>query len=297
MAAFFKKFGPKASTTGEFLAALTFGSPYFFLFELWIVDLTFCFSVLGWRASRRARAPIPAFHQSSTATGSVLIVAADKPSQPTTSSQPQVLNSSSQPLAAQPVETPTSPMVHLIDESSPSDGDLVPYKRRIVDVGDGTTRAVGSSRDEHELTTVVLESDAIPPEMPLSVEVAERSPLPEGRDEIGGPSEAVDAVLVSKPSSSRLVGIPLSAEERAKDVVKDSYEIGFDIDPEEVRKYNEGFTLVEMRLDGSSRTIEIPIYHDLLINTEDVVPFLGPLCSNIEGTALATFNDATYRRA
>lgn len=92
----FKKFGSKPSTTGEFLAASTFGSQYRFLFKLWIVDLT-VFSILGQRASRRVRSPTPAFCHLSTAMGSVLIAAADKPTHPTTSSQPPAMNSSSQP--------------------------------------------------------------------------------------------------------------------------------------------------------------------------------------------------------
>lgn len=48
---------------------------------------------------------------------------------------------------------------------------------------------------------------------------------------------------------------------------------------------------MEVRLDGSTRTIVVPMDHDLLVNMEDVVPSLGPLCSNMEGTTLATSND------
>lgn len=94
------------------------------------------FSVLGQRASRRARAPTLAFLQSSTTTGSVLIAVVDRPTQQTTSSQLQVLTSSSRPSAAPVAETPASLLVHLIDESSQNDGDFVPRKRRMVDVGE-----------------------------------------------------------------------------------------------------------------------------------------------------------------
>lgn len=117
----------------------------------------------------------------------------------------------------------------------------------------------------------MLESDAIPPEMPLS--------------------EADGAVLVSEPLSSKPVGVSSSAEDRAKDVVEDDYETSFDIDPEEVRRCNEGFTRAEMRLEGSSHTIVIPMDRDLLVDTEDTVPSLGPLYSNTEGRTLATFDD------
>lgn len=48
----------------------------------------------------------------------------------------------------------------------------------------------------------------------------------------------------------------------------------------------EGFTQLEVRLEGSTRNIVIPIDRDLLVNTEEVIPTLGPLCSEIEGKTL-----------
>lgn len=187
-------------------------------------------------------------------------------------------------------ETPVSPMVHLIDESSPSDGDLVPRKRRIVDVGDRTTRVVDSSRDDHESTTAVLESDAIPPEMTLSVEVAEMSYLPEGGDGTRGPSEAADVVLVNESSSSRAVSGHSSAEDWAQGIIEDGYET--DNRCRGIMRDNEGFTRVEIRLDGPSRTIAIPMDRDLLVDMKDVILSLGPICSNVEGRTLATINDS-----
>lgn len=132
----------------------------------------------------------------------------------------------------------------------------------------------------------------IPTAPSVSTGVVEDVPLPEVMVEVGGPSEAADAVLMNEPSSLGPVGVPSSAEERAKGIVEDGYEIDFDIDPEEVRRFNERFTRVEVRLEGFSHTIVIPIDRDLLVNTEDAVPSLGPLCSNTEDRTLATFNDA-----
>lgn len=55
---------------------------------------------------------------------------------------------------------------------------------------------------------------------------------------------------------------------------------------------SEGFTRVEVRLEGSTRTIVVPMDRDLLVNTEDMVPSLVPLCSDVEGRTLETLNDA-----
>lgn len=71
--------------------------------------------MLGRRASRRARARTPAFCQLSDVMGSVLIAAADKPAQPTTSSHPPTLGSSSLPLKDLAAETLAFLVLHLID--------------------------------------------------------------------------------------------------------------------------------------------------------------------------------------
>lgn len=46
-----------------------------------------------------------------------------------------------------------------------------------------------------------------------------------------------------------------------------------------------------MRLEGSTRTIAIPMDHDLLKNTKSVVPALCPLCSDVEGETLKGLDD------
>lgn len=45
---------------------------------------------------------------------------------------------------------------------------------------------------------------------------------------------------------------------------------------------DDEFTQFEVRLEGGLRTITIPMDPDLLMDTEEVVPTLGPLCSDIE---------------
>lgn len=71
----------------------------------------------------------------------------------------------------------------------------------------------------------------------------------------------------------------------------DGYVTDSDINPEEVQIFTEGFTRVEVRLEGTIRTIVIPLDRDLLMNTENVVPSLGPLCSNARGRTLQMFDD------
>lgn len=59
----------------------------------------------------------------------------------------------------------------------------------------------------------------------------------------------------------------------------------------------EGFTRLEVRLEGSTKTIVIPIDWDLLVNTENMIPSLGTLCSNVEGKTLEKLNDATLSKS
>nr|XP_009593226.1 early endosome antigen 1-like [Nicotiana tomentosiformis] len=71
-----------------------------------------------------------------------------------------------------------------------------------------------------------------------------------------------------------------------KDHANKGDESGSDIDAIDLKMMEQGFTQLEMRLKGSTRTIAIPIDRDLLKNTENIVPSLRPLCSEIEGKTL-----------
>lgn len=80
-------------------------------------------------------------------------------------------------------------------------------------------------------------------------------------------------------------------------IAEDSYETSSDIDVEEVRMIGQGFTHLEVRLEGSTRTIVVHVDRELLVDTENVVPSLGPLCSDIEHKTLEKLDDATMSRS
>lgn len=52
----------------------------------------------------------------------------------------------------------------------------------------------------------------------------------------------------------------------------DEDELGSDVDPEEERMFDEGFTRIKVRTDESSCSIVIPLDCNLLTNMETVVP-------------------------
>lgn len=125
--------------------------------------------------------------------------------------------------------------------------ESVLLKRGRVYVGDGAVRAAESARDDRELTSPTSEGDIdLPTAASVSIRVVEDVPLAEVTVEVGGPSEDDDAVVMNELSSLRPVGVLSSTEERVKGVAKDGYETGSDVDPEEVRRYNKGFTRVEV---------------------------------------------------
>lgn len=182
-------------------------------------------------------------------------------------------------------KTPASTLLHLIDEeSSPREEDLVPHKRSSVDVRDGVIQAVDSTRDDCEPTTTAFEGHADPPSevSPLAGTV-EGTPLHNAEVGIGRLLvEVAGTRLRNEPSSSRPVDIPtMYTDERGKRVAEGGYEMGSDLDPDEVRMLSKGFTRVEVKLDGSSRTIVVPMDRDLLVNIENVAPSLGPFCSDV----------------
>lgn len=134
--------------------------------------------------------------------------------------------------------------------------------------------------------------DGPPSKVPLSLGDVEGVPLPEAEVGIGRPpAEVMSTVLRDEPSSSRMDDVPSSTEGRDKGAAEDKYKTGSDIDVEEVRMLSEGFMWVEVRLEGASRTIMVPMDRDLLVNTEDVLPSLGPHCSDVEGRTLEKLDD------
>lgn len=118
--------------------------------------------------------------------------------------------------------------------------------------------------------------------------------IPDATTEVEEPSMRVFYTLrQDEPSTAQLADGPSSpVDMRGKCIAEEGYEMGFDLDTEGIRMVGEGFTRIEVRLEGSMRTIAIPMDQDLLMNTENVVPSLGPHYSNSEGKTLEKLDDA-----
>lgn len=61
--------------------------------------------------------------------------------------------------------------------------------------------------------------------------------------------------------------------------------------PEEERIFDEGFTQVKVRTNGSTCSIVIPLDCDWLTNIESIVPSLVPLCYGAEKRNLRSLKD------
>lgn len=94
------------------------------------------------------RSPTPAFRQSGSLTGSLLALTAGQSVQITASSR----------ISACPLlKTPTSPILQLLDESSPSKEKAVLLKRRRVEVGGEAVGNEEPTRYDPELAAVAPE--------------------------------------------------------------------------------------------------------------------------------------------
>lgn len=85
-------------------------------------------------------------------------------------------------------------------------------------------------------------------------------------------------------------------DDREKFIAEEDDETSSDMDLDDLRMIDEGLTQLEVRMDGGSRTITIPMDRDLLRNTEEVVLALGPLCSDAEGETLKKITDNTLSK-
>lgn len=88
------------------------------------------------RDLRRARAPTPAFSQSGASTGSLPASTAGESVQIVVSSRTSALRSPTRQAVSPSAETPTSPILHLVYESSQGEEEEIPLKRRRIVVGD-----------------------------------------------------------------------------------------------------------------------------------------------------------------
>lgn len=163
------------------------------------------------------RAPTPIFHQSGASIGSLLAATAGESVQTAAPSQSSALRSPSRPAAGPSVETLTSSVLHLVDESSSSKEEAVSLKRRIVEVGDETVGNEESRRGDPELAMAASEGgmalniDTMPP-----LEDVEIAPLPEVIMEEVGRSEEAEVIPRSDPSSSGQADVPSSAKKKGR---------------------------------------------------------------------------------
>lgn len=95
-------------------------------------------------------------------------------------------------------------------------------------------------------------------------------------------------------SSSRVaVDVPYVANDKDKVVTEEDVRANSDMDLDELRMIDKGLTQLEVRLEGGSKTIAIPMDRNLLVDIDEIVLTLGPLFSEIEGTTLERINDNT----
>lgn len=115
--------------------------------------------------------------------------------------------------------------------------------------------------------------------------------LPPEVTEEGRSSETAEVAMEDGRSEAAKF-VSSSTNRKGMTVVVDDDGSSSNIDPEEVRTFNEGFTRVEVITKGSTQNIVIPLDYNLLTNSESVVPALIPLCTGAENRNLHTFKDA-----
>lgn len=170
------------------------------------------------------------------------------------------------------VEILACPVVHLVDESSTSEEEATLLKRRRVE-----TMVI----PEHTMTVDMEASctsatgTAPPPEI-----VTEARSL-----------ETTEAAAEIEILGAAEIGLS-SAGGRGKMVNMEHDGYGFDIDTEEVQTFEEIFIRVEVRIEGPTRNIAIPMDFNLLVNSKSMVPALAPLCMKPENRTLQTLKDA-----
>nr|XP_009792891.1 PREDICTED: uncharacterized protein LOC104239863 [Nicotiana sylvestris] len=89
---------------------------------------------------------------------------------------------------------------------------------------------------------------------------------------------------------------PSLTNERGKGMVVDDYKSDSDIDPEDMRMFEEGFTRVDVRAEGPSRVLEIPSDFNLLEDTVELVPQFDLLCYAAKSESLREINDSALSR-
>lgn len=83
-------------------------------------------------------------------------------------------------------------------------------------------------------------------------------------------------------------------DERVESIGDESHS---EFDPEEREMIDSGTTQIEVRVEGGSRTIMIPVYHDLLKNTEVVIQAFSPFCFDVEHHIPEELSDNTLSKS
>ncbi|XP_070035981.1 golgin candidate 1-like [Nicotiana tomentosiformis] len=174
---------------------------------------------------------------------------------------------------------------------------------RSMGADEGATRAVDVAEGDfllHETVTIVVGDDIEPSsEAPRLVGADVDLSLPSAVMETGETvTDVLDLSRREEASTSRTATYTsLPANERGNDIAEEGDKSGSNIDADDLRMMEEGLTQLEIRLEGPTRTIAIPMDRDLLKNTEDVVHALDPLCFEIEGKTLKEINDGALSRS
>lgn len=93
------------------------------------LDLLLFLLLLAWGASRKSKAPTPMFCQAIAITGSALVATLTWTARSSSSIWPPTLAKPTRTATTSTSETSDFPVLHLVDESSQSEDDLVPRKK------------------------------------------------------------------------------------------------------------------------------------------------------------------------
>nr|XP_009788764.1 PREDICTED: uncharacterized protein LOC104236526 [Nicotiana sylvestris] len=200
------------------------------------------------------------------------------------------------------------------DEVSPRGTDLRPRKRRAVDGGAGVPVVVNLSEvssevEVQDVVTTSAEGDVgAAPEVPWLEEADIAASLRSEGDEAtmnafyedpalprreeAPPTELAHAVSPADKGKGKLLAE--QCDEQAEPI---GDEFDSDFDPEEHEMIDSGTTHIKVRAEGGSRNITIPVNHDLLKNTEDVIQAFGPFCSDAKHQTLGELSGSTLSKS
>lgn len=123
--------------------------------------------LLGQRVPRKAKAPTYAFRQLGASIESLLAVTVRKSVQVAASYPASAPRRLGRRVAAPLAETPTSPILHLVDDSPQGEEVVVPLNRQRIMIGDEVTENEEPMGGDPKRATNVLESGVA-----LDVEIA-----------------------------------------------------------------------------------------------------------------------------